>query len=291
MGSQTIQIFLPDGDPTGIKVADIQNRIIAATLLPRNKIQEADTCERIKQPGIYFLFGETEEKARPIVYIGQARDCLQRIRTHDQKKKFWSYAIVITSKTDSFTTTHIEYLEYLSIKKTIDVRRYDMDNRANPKEPHIQENMKTDLLDNYETIKLLLATLGFPVFEEIRRAPEQINREPEQITDIFYCSRHRENNIVSEGNLIDGTRFVVYKNSRVAKKTTPKCADWVIDLRKKLKKNKILREENGFLTFSSDYIFDSPSAAASVVLGTHSNGWTEWKNRNTNKTLNDVYRS
>lgn len=32
---QTIQIFLPHGNPTGIKIADLTNRMIVATLIPR----------------------------------------------------------------------------------------------------------------------------------------------------------------------------------------------------------------------------------------------------------------
>jgi hypothetical protein len=65
---------------------------------------------------------------------------------------------------------------------------------------------------------------------------------------------------------------------------------WVIELRERLKENGILKEENGILLFLSDYIFNSPSAASSVVLGRHSNGWTEWKNKINNKTLDELYR-
>lgn len=38
---QTIQIFLPHGNPTGIKIADLTNRMIVATLIPRKKLSEA----------------------------------------------------------------------------------------------------------------------------------------------------------------------------------------------------------------------------------------------------------
>lgn len=279
MRPQTIQIFLPDGNPIGIKVAELTNRIITAILIPRNKLQDAEKREEIKKHGVYFLFGETEGKAKPTVYIGETDDCLERIKTHNRSKDFWNYAVIITSKTNSFTKSHIKYLEYLSIKHAVDINRYETDNQIIPTKPFVTESMEADLLDNYDTLKVLLATLGFPIFEEVRTTSTKTK-------DLFYC---KIRDISAEGNLInDG--FVVYKNSKAAKDATNACMKWVIELREKLKENGILKEENGILSFLSDYIFNSPSAASSVVLGRHSNGWTEWKNKTNNKSLDELYR-
>ena len=279
MRPQTIQIFLPDGNPIGIKVAELTNRIITAILIPRNKLQDAEEREEIKKHGIYFLFGEIEGKAKPIAYIGETDNCLERIKTHNRNKDFWNYAVIITSKTNSFTKSHVKYLEYLSIKHVIDINRYETENQAIPTKPFVTESMEADLLDNYDTLKLLLATLGFPIFEEIRTT-STISIE------LFYC---KIRNISAEGNLVnDG--FVVYKNSKAVLNATNGSMKWVIELREKLKENGILIEENGVLSFFSDYLFNSPSAAAAVVLGRHSNGWTEWKNKTNNKTLDELYR-
>ncbi|MDR0413833.1 MAG: GIY-YIG nuclease family protein [Prevotellaceae bacterium] len=279
MKPQTIQIFLPDGNPTGIKVAELTNRIITAILMPRNKIQEAEKREEIKKHGIYFLFGEIEDKAKPLVYIGETDDCLERIKTHNRNKDFWNYAVMITSKTNSFTKSHVKYLEYLSIKSAIDTSRYDTDNQVTPTKPFVTESMEADLLDNYDTLKVLLATLGFPIFEEVRISSKKSK-------NLFYC---KTRDIMAEGNLIDDG-FVVYKNSKAVPNATNGCMKWVIELREKLKENGILKEEKGILSFLSDYIFNSPSAASSAVLGRHSNGWTEWKNKVNNKTLDELYR-
>jgi hypothetical protein len=279
MKPQTIQIFLPDGNPTGIKVAELTNRIITVILVPRNKIQDAEKREEIKKHGIYFLFGETEDKAKPLVYIGETDYCLERIKAHNRNKDFWNYAVIITSKTNSFTKSHVKYLEYLSIKNAIDVSRYDTDNQITPTKPFVTESMEADLLDNYETFKVLLATLGFPIFEEVRVSSKKSK-------DLLCC---KTKDIMAEGNLIDGG-FVVYKNSKAVQNTTNGCMKWVIELREKLKENGILKEEKGNLSFGSDYIFNSPSAAAAVVLGRHANGWTEWKSKNTNKTLDELFR-
>ena len=55
---QTIQIFLPDGNPTSIKIADLTNRLIVAILIPRNKLSDCGIRPEVRKHGIYFLFGK-----------------------------------------------------------------------------------------------------------------------------------------------------------------------------------------------------------------------------------------
>jgi len=80
---QTIQFFLPQGEPRGIRIADITTRIVQAVLVPRSKLAEAAKREEIKSVGVYFLFGEPEEAAKPVVYIGEAEDCYKRFMQHN----------------------------------------------------------------------------------------------------------------------------------------------------------------------------------------------------------------
>jgi predicted GIY-YIG superfamily endonuclease len=121
MHPQTIQIFLPDGNPTGIKVTEITNRIITAIMIPRSQLKDAEKRDEIKKHGIYFLFGELEDKVKPMIYIGETDDCFERIKSHNRNKDFWNYAVCFTSKTNSFTKSHVKYLEYLSIKNAIEI--------------------------------------------------------------------------------------------------------------------------------------------------------------------------
>lgn len=58
-------------------------------------------------------------------------------------------------------------------------------------------------------------------------------------------------------------------------------------MREKLIKDQILKDNGEVLIFDSDYIFNSPSAAA--VLGRRANGWIEWKNKK-GKTLDELKR-
>lgn len=276
---QTIQIFLPDGNPTSIKIADLTNRMIVAVLIPRNKLAESGIRPEIKKHGIYFLFGVNEDKAKPIAYVGETDDCFERLKTHNRGKDFWNYAVVITSKSNTFTKSHVKFLEYLCIKNANEIGRYDMDNLATPAKEYITESMEADLLDNFETIKILLSTLGFPIFEEIRKPLSSEKK-------ILYC---KGKNAAALGEMTDDG-FVVFKDSKVNKEETKTAGTWITGMRKKLIDDQILIERDGVFIFKEDFIFGSPSAAAAAVLGRNANGWTEWKDRN-GKTMDELYRA
>ena len=276
---QTIQIFLPDGNPTSIKIADLTNRMITAVLFPRNKLVEVKSRDEINRHGVYFLFGTIEENAKPTCYIGETEDCYERIKMHNKNKDFWSHAIVVTSKSNTFTKSHVKYLEYLFIKNAAEIGRYDTENMATPAKPYITESMEADLLDNYDTVKILLATLGYPIFEELIK-PSLKEKE------LLYC---KGKDAFAEGDMVDDG-FVVFKGSKANKEDTNTAGPWIVGIRKKLLDSKILIEENGVLVFTQDYLFGSPSASAGAILGRRANGWMEWKDKK-GVTIDKLYRN
>lgn len=275
---QTIQIFLPDGSPRSVKIAEITNRVVKAILVPRNKLDYISTRKELNNVGIYFLFGESVEKAKPIVYIGEAEDCLDRLKQHNRTKEFWNYVVVMVSKINAFTKSHAKYLEHIAVDQAKESNRYEIDNQTAPSKPFVTESMEADLLDSFDTIKILLSTLGFPVYDKVGK---------EQVTSkelLFLNGR----NIKAEGDLIDDG-FVVFKGSQVKIDTVPSCHEYLINLRQKLVQNEILVENNGNYQFFQDYVFNSPSTAGGVVLGRSTNGWTKWKNKD-GKTLDELKR-
>ncbi|XID96204.1 DUF4357 domain-containing protein [Paenibacillaceae bacterium WGS1546] len=60
-----------------------------------------------------------------------------------------------------------------------------------------------------------------------------------------------------------------------------------LGLRNKLISDGVVEKQDSYYVFVSDYIFNSPSAAATIILGRPSNGWADWKN-SSGKTLDDV---
>ena len=51
----TIQIFLPDGNPRSIKLAEITSRTLQAILIPRAELDEAGARKELRQCSVYFL--------------------------------------------------------------------------------------------------------------------------------------------------------------------------------------------------------------------------------------------
>ena len=275
---QTIQIFLPDGNPRGVRIAEITNRTVKAVLFPRNQFDYILTRNELSNVGFYFLFGEAET-GKPLVYIGEAEDCTIRLSQHQRNKDFWNYAIVIISKINAFTKTHVKFLEHISIKTAQDVNRWQLENGVNTSMPFITESMEADMTDCFETAKILLSTLGFPLFDSI-------SRENNRVSEDIYKMKSKES--LAEGNLIDDG-FVVYKGSKAVKNTLRSCQNQVIDIRNKLIDNGTLSLDGNVYVFTEDYIFSSPSTAGAVIAGRSTNGWTTWKNAN-GKTLDEIKR-
>ena len=274
---QTIQLFLPDGSPTSIREAEITNRLVKAILFPRNKIQEVSKREIVHFTGVYFLFGNTEDGAKPLVYIGEGEDCFKRIQSHNRNKDFWTHCIIISTKTDEYTKTDGKYLEHFCLKKAKETGRYTTENDTGSKKPSISESREYDLLDNFETAKILLATLGYPLFEEKRKAKSS--------KELFYC---KGKDAIAKGELTDDG-LLVYKDGKCTLEETPTAGKWIIGMRRRLIDDNVLIEENGMLVFQTDHIFNSPSAAAGTILARRANGWKEWKDTN-GKTLDELKR-
>lgn len=67
-------------------------------------------------------------------------------------------------------------------------------------------------------------------------------------------------------------KFLVKKGSRIAESNTAGLQKTYVELRARLTKEGVIKEN----IFQKDYLFDSPSSAAIVVLGRSANGRREW---------------
>lgn len=273
---KTIQIFLPDGNPRSVKIAEITSRTVQAILIPRIKLDFIFTREELNNVGVYFLIGNPEEDVKPLLYIGEAEECKARLKQHNSSKDFWNYAIAIISRTHYFTKTHIKYLESFMYNEALHINRYKLYNNTIPVMPYVSESMEADLLDNFDTIKILVSTLGFPIFDEIKTA---------QKTDLLYC---KSKDALATGQFTD-EGFLVLSGSKCNLKESNTAGTWIINMRTRLVDEKILQIKGNVYEFISDHLFGSPSAAAGAVLARRANGWVEWKYKN-GKTLDKVKR-
>lgn len=273
---KTIQIFLPDGNPRSVKIAEITSRTVQTMLIPRSQIDLAAMRDELNNVGIYFLIGNPDESSKPLLYIGEAEICLTRLKQQNKSKDFWDIALVVISKTQYFTKTHIKYLEWFCHAEAEKTSRFRLENSTIPSKPYISESMEADLLDNFETIKILVSTLGYPIFDQIKK-PEK--------KDILFC---KGKDALAEGEYTEDG-LIIFAGSKCNLEESKTAGTWVIGMRQKLIDSGVLIQKENVYVFTADHIFSSPSAAAAVVLARRANGWIEWKYKS-GETLDEVKR-
>ena len=279
---KTIQIFLPGGDPRGIRIAEITTRIVQVIEVPRSLLQDFLQMEESAQVALYFLLGGKGDGAEPKVYIGQSGDLRARLVSHNQKKDFWERALVLISRTNSLTQTHALFLEWYSLQAARKAGRYLDENGNSGSKPHTPAPLQADCLEIFETGRTLLATLGYPVFDPV--VAVSTTSQPEEV---FHC---RSSGIEARG-LYTSEGFVVLKGSVGRVSNQPSIVGSSTErFRQKLFDSGVLKQEEGKAIVQKDHIFSSPSMAAIALLGRTANGWKEWKSSN-GQTLDQLKRS
>lgn len=274
---KTIQIYLPDGNPKGIKICEMPTSIAKAILIPRNKLKEVSEYINLAKVGIYFLVSEKDEADIAQVYVGEAEELLKRLKQHDnQNEEYWNFAIAFISSKDNLNKAHVKFLENYCYVQAKDYGRCLVKNSVVPTQSNISGQDKDFVLDFFDELRILLGTLGYPIFEE-----------PEKKTslEMFYCKGKEANavgNFTEEG-------FIIQNGSKANLIESPSAGDWVINMRKKLLAEGILKQEGNIYNFIKPVELGSPSAAAAVVLARRANGWTEWRNKE-GKTIDEIKR-
>ncbi len=195
-----------------------------------------------------------------------------------RKKDWWNYALVCISKTQEFTKAHVKYLEWYSHQQAETAGRYKLENGNVPPKSHISEPVIADLMDHFQSIQSLSATLGYPLFEDLQK--------PKSKSSLLSCKGPEAK---ATGEYTDDG-FIVFKGS-IARKTFAKASHkYIKAIQASLIADGILAPHgDNSLIYTKDKLFPSPSQAACLVLARNANGWTEWKYSN-GKTLDDVKR-
>lgn len=278
---QTIQIFLPAGDPRGMRVAEITTRIVRLIEVPRSQLADFLKMHEAQQVGLYFLIGELSEAGLPHAYIGQSGNVGNRIAQHNQSKDFWNRALVVISLTNSMTQTHALFLEWFAIAEATKAGRFSLENGNAGARPHTPAPLEADCHEIHETAATLLATLGQPIFEPLTNASTTKGEK-----ELFYCKGPGADGVgeyTTEG-------FVVLKGSRGRLENVASIQGKSHErYRDQLVTEGIMVAKSGGYVFTRDHLFSSPSMAALAVMGRSANGWLEWKDAN-GKTLDELKR-
>jgi predicted GIY-YIG superfamily endonuclease len=277
---KTIQIYLPDGDPRGIRIAEITTRIVQVIEVPRSLLPAFLEMPEARQVALYYLVGGSADGDESKVYIGQTGDVVARLASHQKNKDFWDRALVLISRTNSLTQTHALFLEWHCLKACQQAGRYALDNGNAGSKPHTPAPLESDCLEIFETGSTLLATLGYPLFDPV--AGTKATQEEEH----FHCTASG----VQGHGVYTSEGFVVLKGS-VGRLENVKSLKGTAGagLRQRLLDAGVMVPEGDRVIFTKDHLFRSPSMAGLALLGRTCNGWVDWKTKD-GRTLDEVKR-
>jgi len=282
-----IEIFLKDGSPRGIRYAEIGNWNGEAIACPRRRLKELfKERDDIKgKPAVYFLVGDMGEAGLKEVYIGEADGIQARLNNHLHKEDWWQEVIIFISQGNKLTKADVKYLESICIEKAKKAGKCELRNTSEPSRPTLSIADISVKEDYYEKLSLLIPLLGHDILAVPAHYEEQLIKSEKGENILVFC---KGKGASAKGVYTKEGRLQVFKDSTSVKDIAPAFHHHNYkNLRDSLIKKGKLIEKGDFCIFVDDYVFDSPSAAAAVVLGRSAAGPREWKTVE-NKTLKEL---
>ena len=277
---KSIRVYLADGIATGIKHAEIVNWTGQAISCPRKRIRELKEWPESRSPGVYFLLGQDIEHDIPLIYIGESENVHERLSIHGVKKDFWREVVFFTNKDENLTKAHIRYLESRLVQQADQANRSKLENGNSPQLPTIPRSDRDAMEEFIGNIRVLMGVLGHRLLEPIVGENRSSNSTTSRSMEIGNTPLTLNYKKLNARALLTDEGVVVLKGSEAL----PKIKETLTPGYKKIKRDLIdsgkLTEENGKLILQVDYLFNSPSAAAGILIGQAINGRVLWKDGN-----------
>lgn len=278
----SVNVFLPTGDPEGLKVVEKSNWSGRGLVIPRPIFGESKSREELSRTGVYLLVGPSEASALPTVYVGEGDPVRPRLEQHVKNKEFWTHAVVFTSKDTNLNKAHVQRLESRLVELASRAKRCVLDNGNAPAPPslsEVDEAMAEGFLDD---VLLCLPILGYSVFES---GAAVVGRDADEVLHLSAKGIEARGQETAAG-------FVVLEKSQAVGdgKIVPSLISHlsnVKDLRDELIRQGVLAASGDLFVLTQDYVFGSPSTAAAVLLGRSANGRVEWKTKD-GRTLKEL---
>lgn len=271
----SIKMFLPDGDPDGLRLIEKSNWTGIGVVFSRSGYKEALKREEFQRTGVYVLVGTSGGSSLPTIYIGEGDPVRPRLDSHYAKKDFWNWGVFFVTSNQSLNKAHVKYLESRLIQLAKDVKQCNLDNTNDSSQPNLSEADVADMESFIRDMLKVFPLVGLSVFEK----PEQVSNERE----LLYI---KAKGITAKG--YETSRgFVVLEGSESVVDEVPSIHEYLTSLRSDLVKKGVLTPQNGHYAFTENYVFTSPSTAAGVIQGRSSNGRTCWKDAK-GKTLKAI---
>jgi len=290
---KSINLFLIDGTAGGLIKCTLANWTGVAYKIPRTELDKCKARDDLKQSGVYFLFGTSDQTGDNVVYIGQAGvrkngvGILYRLQEHKRNpdKDYWTEAVVFTTSNNSFGPTEIGYLENRFCNLAMESNRYIIKNGNDPTSGNITEEKESELEEFIDNAKIVMGTFGHKIFEPLTadktpKEPSSINSESKELHLHMKRKSKKSGQVIVANCRQTNEGFVVLKGSHIETIDSDSIPPGI-----KQSRQKASIDANGIL--QEDVLFRSPSYAAAFVIGGHVNGLTAWETID-GKTLKDI---
>lgn len=267
---QTIRLFLVDGSPGGMWIAEIMGRTIRAIVAPLNTSKFNDLFKRpeVQKAGVYILARiDPEDPLQQRIYIGQSENVLQRLRQHANRE--WERVIIFSSTDANLTKSHVLYLESRLINLAKSSGRAKIENDNITKIPALPEADQSYMEEWMDWVKLLLPVLGYNF------AASELDK-PYKPSLKLYMNKVGVNAKLYQIN----DEWIIIKGSTARRDVTNSLPASLSKLRDSLVADGILVTDEtnaGYLKFTKNYPATSLSMAATLIAGTPYNGTEAWE--------------
>jgi hypothetical protein len=263
----SVRIFVPSGNPEGLKTVEKSNWTGQGVVFPRSLFAEARQRPELKErTGVYVLWGPTEFSQLPRAYVGEGDSVLSRLDQHAKSKDFWTHGVVFTSKDQNLNKAHVRYIESRLVALANGAKKCELDNGNVPQAPTLSEADGAYAEEFLANILLCLPVVGVNLFEQAKVAGRK-----DRVLIL------KAKGIEARG--VDSPQgFIVRAGATAVKIEVPSIHAYLANLRHTLVQKGVLEDGGEIFRFAQDYTFPSPSTAAGVLLGRSSNGRIEWKN-------------
>lgn len=161
-----------------------------------------------------------------------------------------------------------------------------LENGATPTRSSLSEAAQANMEEFLETLGMVLPALGITMFQSKRRPAQMYPATQEGHVEVVFGLRTPKHQIEARAELRGG-EFVVLSGSSARKIWAGKGEHdfGYHNLHKSLVASGVIDASTTPATFTENYAFNSPSAAAAVVNGRPANGRIEWKLAGDGRTL------
>ncbi len=283
-----LRIYLADGTPQGLRIAERLGWTGLCLAFARADYEAVRQRPELQRTGVYLLTGPDPLDTRVArAYVGEADAVRSRLDAHYRDRDFWTEAFVLTTTDDSLNKAQVRYLESRLIALAHEAAIARLDNGTAP-EPTWLSEPDTAVMDAYLNYTLdLLPVLGVEVFEIIEdvgppadAASDHKHETQDAGPEIAARPRLFLRTVLTDAEGRDDPRgFVVLEGATARRQENVMHAGYQ-QLRRRLIEDGTLSAHGAEqYRLTRNYLFDSPSAAASVLAGGSKNGRTEWKDR------------